>query len=400
MSTVTQELPGIRVSDALPRAVRAAPGGPAISSAPMLIRERALHSGLLRWSTQLRETIGETLRESRDVYRFAYEFSRVGNNTALIAVHDGAGRVAAGLVKRQLRWINRLIRRSGVVAITDFTVSPWINHARLDTFTGEWESALRRLEAVEECRRRNLLRLGHGVPGLNLDAPDREGYKRYLRDLYVSEGLKALLVNARWQEALDFAASLGEDDPDWIRCTVDEAVAVAACRLGDYERAGQACVDGIRRVRGWEGAALRVRRAEVLACAGETGRARTAITGFLPAFCSASIEPDNLQRVLAALYPMLRAAQLCEELGMDDESAAVAERTYAVASRAGDEVFAIESARVLARVAPDSEPWMERVERLETGTMYKRFRRGPRDEERGETLDRLYEEAAAAFDML
>jgi hypothetical protein len=400
VSTTTRDLPRIRISDA--GGSTAAQPEPSISAAPMLVRERALHLPLLPWAERLLGTLAH-LREHRGtVYEFAYDMSRVGNNTSLMAVHDGEGRTAAGLVRRQLRWINRLIRRSGNVGITDFAVSPWTNHARLDTFRGDWDSALRRLQVIDDCRRRDTLRLGAGAgqPGVGLATADREGYKRYLRDLYVTESLKSLLVNRRWQEVLDFAAGLGEGDPDWIARSVDEAVVVAACKLGDFDRAEQVSVDAIRLARGWDGAALRVRRAEVLACAARTERAEAALLGMLPAMCAAPIEAADTERVLGALYPLLRAAALAAELGMEDECATLAERTFTIAAAAGDEVFQIESARLLARAAAaERERWQEAVERLESATMYKRFRRG-RDEAGGATLARLYDEASAAFDQL
>jgi len=399
MTITIRELPRVRISDAVPPP--AAPE-PEISTALMLIRERAIHLPLLEWAEGLRRGLARVRQGSRTVYELAYEFSRAGNNAALIAVHQGEGPTAASLVKSQLRWINRLIRRSGATAIADFAVSPWTNHARLDTFRGDWGAALQRMRSIEECRRTDTLRLGGGprTPALSLATPGRDGYKRYLRDLYVTESLKALLANRQWQGALDFAAGLDDAEPEWIARSADEARVVALCRLGDHERAEAMALRAIRLARGWDGAALRVRRAEVLACDGRRDRAEAALEGLRPAVCAAPIEAADTMRALNALYPLLRAASLGIGLGMEATGAALAERAFHVAAASEDEVFQIESARLLARAGAAAERprWAETAERLETETLYRRFRRGPVDSERAAVLHALYEEVAAAFD--
>jgi hypothetical protein len=220
-----------------------------------------------------------------------------------------------------------------------------------------------------------------------------DGFGGFLRNVYVTDSLKALLSNRCWDEALAFADRVAGDAVNAPR--VDEARVVAHCRRGDPERGVEVAAARRTVSAGWTRAVFALRRAEALGCAGRGDEAAEALARL--ASTLRALSPGACTR-LENLYVLVRVAQACGELGLADDARALARSAAAAAEAAEDEVLRIEALRVLRDAVGNEEPVAGAVlDELEAGTGYARYRRGARPPLRGNATDGLFAELGALF---
>lgn len=364
---------------------------PTVSTALYLPTERIPREPLLRWSERLRGNLDRFRREIRDVRLYADRVADASNNTGLIAASHGAGAVAREVCESQIRWAYRLGRRARNTYVQFFGVQAWTNLGRLDSLSGNWKGALDRFATLRDFEAASELVLDCvRVDGRtwHSDADKRRSFVRELEYIQEVDSLKALLHNRRFDETLAFAARLAPDAPG--APVAREAEVVAAAGVGDLRGACRLATEGVRSAPGWGAVVFRLRLGEVLTAAGDPGRAAEV----LAPLAAKTLQVAPGRKNLYALNTCVRLAAVCREAGLDAEAAALAADVREAAIIGDDEVFRIESLRVLAAASPpEARPaWRDELSRAEEATEYRRFRRDP---SRG-----VHPEIGALFDQL
>lgn len=347
-----------------------------IAGAILTPQDRLARKPLGSWGEELIRRLDEARRVIRDTRRFAGELAFVGNGAGLIAAHRGDMGSAWRIMERQIWWHGRMARRSGDAALTAHALQPWVNLGRLESLTGRWREALSRfggLTAFETAGRLEMGCVRLGGESWSALMASREQFVGFLDSVYVADSLRAMLLNHRFEEVIPFVRRLGTaDSSPWIR---EEACIVADCCMGGFGTALSRARAAAREARGWERVVLRLRAAEVHACAGEVSQAATLLASLA----------EVVQRVSAGqhanprLMPVTaRLANACHEAGLGREADAVARRVLEGARAARDEMIEIEMLRLLAATAPERERpgWREASEHAEASTDYARYRRG------------------------
>jgi hypothetical protein len=338
-----------------------------IARAPLGAWAGRLHSHLVRCRT--------ALRRSRDL---AGEIAGIANNAALIAAHAGDWARAWALCEGQIHWQLRLSRRSRDVAIAAHALQPWVNLGRLQAVEGDWQSALARFAQLEEYRldRGIALDCARIAPsGWRVISSSPERFENLLRNIQVTDSLKALLLNGEWGQVPVFASRMA------MACTpgraryIAEASIVAASRRGEHQLARDTAVTAVSMGRGWHRLVFRLRLAEVAACSSERTDAVDVLRFLAGLILKLSPEAKQL---LQNLYVILRNATACREVGLQDEAVLLAREVHAGGRAVGDEVFELEALHILAEAAPapERENWRRELARLEETTSYSRYRRG------------------------
>lgn len=365
-----------------------------ISTALLLPQDRIPRAPLAAWAERLSRDFEQNLRRLRTVRDLCGAVTSNANNTALVAAHQGAASVARSLCDLQVRWQHRMSRRSGDTAVAARMLQPWVNLARLDGMSGDWQAALARLAPLRSYRSTGRLYLGplhvHAC-GWQVLTATRPEFEDSLDCMYVVDSLKVLLLNARFAEALAFASRLGADFRRGLVEFGTEASIVAASRLGDTAEARRIAADAADGARGWERVVFKIRLAEAAACDGDLGHAGDVLAPIVALLDKVAPEKKG---ELQTLYVLQRLSTLCQEVGLDRQARSVAEDVYRGAKAAGDEVFEIESLRILSATSsgPERRQWEEALSGLEETTLYHRYRRGGREAVRSPLLDRTYEQ--------
>jgi hypothetical protein len=358
-------------------AVKPPPTRPKIGTSFLLPQDRIARSPLGPWAAALRRQLRRCLEQSRTTAAVSDEVGSAGNNAALIAAHRGAGALARRLCERQLCWQARLSRRSRNPGLATGCVQPWVNLARLDSLAGKWESAFARLSALQVCGTHGVLSLRPLQPdGIGcLQVRAEGGFAQSLETVYVIDSLRVLLQNGRCGEVVEFAARMATEPCTHLQLWADEALVVSACQRGDVESADQAAQAALARPQtvGWSRAVFRLRRAEVLACAGETQRAAEILESMAGVMDRLS---EPVLRNLQTLYVLMPLASACWAAGLEGQAGSLARAVYHGAKAAADEAFQIDALRLLVAAAPaeEREASREALERLETATEYQRYR--------------------------
>lgn len=351
------------------------PAAPTIATAILIPLDRIAREPIGGWAERLLGQLNTGLRRVRSTWGIAGEIGFVGNNTGLIAAHRGDMDVAWRITQRHLWWQGRLARRSGDTAVTAHGVQPWVNMGRLEALTGRWREALARFSGLSTYAVADTLQLGcvrlAGSAWTSLMS-SREHFLRFLETVYVTDSLRAMLLNRRFELVPSFAAQFGDGGLRWI---CEEATVVAECREGDPLAAAARARSAARQAQGWTRAVLRMRAAEAHACAGETKLAAEILSPV--AHVVRQISPA--QMAAPHLMPATaRLASACSEAGLTVEAHALAQRVLEGARTIRDELIEIEMLRLLAAISPDQEreTWETALHDLEHSTEYARYRRG------------------------
>lgn len=355
----------------------AAPVPPTICTALLQPQDRIARVPLGAWARQLRTSMEMILAGPRLVETVSYEIGTVGNNAALVASHQGDTEAAWRLCERQVWWQLRLGRRSNRNAVALHSLQPWVNLGRLEAMAGDWEAALSRLARLDQRRPDGTLALqplradGLGCQALRAGTGE---FALLVENIFVIDSLKVLLLNHRWEEVLAFGQGLGQRRPGVVLRALEAAV-VAASRLGEWNRAHALAQEGIARTGGdpWHRVVFRLRAAEVAACTGEVGRAAADLALLARGVHRLS---DAAKAQLQPLYVIMRLAEACREAGCDEDAALLADDVFRGSRAAGDEVFQMEAARLLAETAPPEARagWRATRDSLRGQTGYRRYR--------------------------
>jgi hypothetical protein len=378
-----------------PPAGAAAPPAPTIAATLLTPQNRIAREPLTPWAERLAGDLAEARATVRTTRQLAGRLGFIGNNAGLVAAHRGDMDAAWRITERHLVWHGRQARRSGDAGLTAFGVQPWINLGRLETLTGRWREALSRFAGLAAYDVADRLEMGcvrlTGSAWSSLMA-SREQFLDYLHTVYVSDSLRAMLMNRRWELVAPFAARF-EDGP--LRWICEEARVVAACGLGDFAAAAARARAAAREAGGWNRAVLRLRLAETHACAGQADRAAEVLAQI--AGVVRQLAPEH--RADPRLTPVTaRLAAACREAGLDEDACAVARDVLEDARAQRDELIQIETLRLLAAAAPapEREEWRRAAARAEEETEYARYRRG-RAPPPSPAVERLYERLDEAY---
>jgi hypothetical protein len=339
-----------------------------LSTTLLVPLDRAPRRPVDAWTRDLHGRLLRTRSGERRVLDYAETLAGIGNNAGLIAAFQGERDRARMLCERQMAWQHRMGRRARAPEVERHAVQPWINLGRLDALDGDWEGALARFAKL--VARGGNARLCLDLMQISRQGEAASGFGTLLYYVYVVDSLKALLLNRRWAEVLDFAQRCERRD-ETAAAALDEAQVVAWCRLGEPARAAGVANRARALQRAWGKVLFRLRAGEATACAGRVD--------------AAGAELESLANVLERLGPramahsdtmplVLRVAQACAAAGREDPAVALARRVVAGAEAAEDETIQIEALRVVAGGAGSAEALP--LERLERDTGYARYRRG------------------------
>jgi len=369
---------------------------PAIATAILMPQERLPREPLRPWAERLVDALETGRRTIRNVRWMASELGSRGNQAGLVAAHRGEMEAAWRLTERQLWWHGRMARRSSDPFVTGYAIQPWVNLGRLESLAGRWREALARFAGLATYDVADRLELGCvrvGGKAWSALTPSREKFLQFLEAVYVSDSLKTMLLNRRFELVHPFAARyVGGGGLRWM---CEEACVVAECRAGDFGAAVARARVGAGETRGWHRAVLRLRMAEAHACAGEIDRAGEILAQM--AGVVRQLSPG--QKANPELMPITaRLAGACHEAGLAAEACGVARDVLEGARTANDEMIQIEMLRLLAAAAPDEERegWIEAARAAEDATEYARFRRG-RPPSPNPVFTELYERLEEAY---
>jgi hypothetical protein len=293
-------------------------------------------------------------------------------------------------------WLGRLARRSSDAAVAAQAVQPWVNLGRIEALTGRWREALARFEALSTYDVAGQLQIGcmrlreSAWSGIS---SSRDLFVNFLQVVYVSDSLKAMLLNRRFE--LVHPLTTAATATGTLRWIAEEACVVANCRMGDHRAAISRAAATAREASGWHRATLRLRLAEAHACAGEVERAREILSKLADVVRQVSPEV----KAKPELMPITaRIAGACHEVGLTDDACAVARDVLQGARTARDEMIEIEMLKLLADASPEHEAqtWREGADAAVEATDYARFRRGapPRP---NPVFDELYQRLEAIY---
>jgi hypothetical protein len=348
--------------------------GPCTVAISLLVpQDRVARASIPAWVRRLRATLSEARRGERRVLAFAETVGRLANNAALIAAFQGASYTAEALCRSQIRWQRRTSRRSRDPRVAPLEFQPWVNLGRLQALSGDWKGAIERFSCLSDDRRDRWYCHGDNCePVPSCAGASARGYRIFLRNVFVVDSLKALLMNARYEDALEFAQRERGDDRN--AAALCEAQVVAYCRMSRPDVGARIAREARRGFRGWERAVFSLRLIESLAGEGCEAEAIGELARVVKIFSGLNLTSRTRVENLSILH---RAAQLCIELGVPADAARLAAATLEGALVANDEVLVIESLRVLCSSGstPDAKVALE-LNRLEATTGYARYRRG------------------------
>jgi hypothetical protein len=364
-----------------PAPIHAAPAGqPSIATSLLLWQDRIPRAPLGDWTRRLRQDVVRLRRECRVAVPLSEAGGTAGNNAALIAAQRGDRAAALMLCERQMWWQHRLSRRAGRAEISAGCVQPWVNLARLEGMAGEWEGAVARLELLRPRGRSGRIALrplrsdGSGCQPITESG---EGFRNVMDSIYVTDTLKILLQNRRFAEVLAFSACVQHVCHPILELRTSEAAVVASCLMGDLDGARRTAQAALQRpdVTAWRRMVFRMRLAEIETCAGELDRAAAMLAPLAHGARALSLK---VRSVLQPLYVLMGLAIACHQAGLADDAAAVAAGVHEGATAAEDEVFRIQSLRILTATAPEEErsSWCEMLRDVEQATEYRQFRSG------------------------
>lgn len=362
-----------------PVPIDAAPAGqPSITTMLLMWQDRIPRAPLADWTRRLRQDVARVRRECRAAVPLSEAGGTAGNNAALIAAQRGDRGAAWTLCEQQMWWQHRLSRRAGRAEISAGCVQPWVNLARLEGMAGEWEDAVARLELLRPRGRGSpiaLRPLRSDGSGCQQIAESGEDFRNVVDSIYVTDTLKILLQNRRFVEVLTFAAGVQHAFRPIIELRTSEATVVASCLGGDFDGARRTAQAALERpdVTAWRRMVFRLRLAEIDICAGELERAAVLLVPLVRGARALSVKARS---VLQPLYILMGLATACHQAGLIDDAASVAAGVYEGATAAGDEVFCIQSLRILTVTAPEEErsSWREMLRDVEQATEYRQFR--------------------------
>lgn len=369
---------------------------PSIAAALLVPHERIPREPLVGWAVRLLGSLGTAASTVRVTRELAGELGFIGNNAGLVAVHRGDGASAWRIVERQVWWQGRLARRSGDTAVTAFALHPWVNLGRLEALSSHLKASLARFAALSSYLVAGRLEMGcMCVAGSDWGtvSRSRDEFIQFLNAVHVTESLKAMLLNRRFEFVHPFVASVDAEGTLWWMC--EEASIVADCRMGDHRAAISRASAAAREATGWNRAALRLRLAEAHACAGEIERAQPILSQL--AGVVRQLSPEV--KAKPELMPITaRLAGACHEVGLADDACAVARDVLQGARTANDEMIQIEMLKLLADASPEHEAqaWRDAADAAVEATDYARFRRGapPRP---NTVFDELYDRLEAVY---
>lgn len=349
-----------------------------ISPALLFPQERIARAPLKGWAALLRARLHRVISEGERPREVAREVARVANNAALIAVHHGMRDAALALTHAQIGWHPRYGRRCDDTAISAHAVQPWVNLGRLEAIDGAWARALARFTCLGEYGSPAGMVLGEvrvDDGGWAAVFSTRGEFKGFLENVRVLDTLKALLLNRRFAEAVEYVSAGRGTWSSRIHPFADEVLIICGCARGEPEEAVHRARQTSRETTGWARVVFRVREAEALACAGAWDRAAEVLRPLAAVVGRAA--PERRQE-LQNLYVCLRLSQVCRDCGLEETAAAMARYVVQGARVAEDEVFQIEALRILAVLAPapEQEAWGDELARLEENTLHARYRRG------------------------
>jgi hypothetical protein len=350
---------------------------PSVAATILMPQDRIARRPLVPWAAGLVGRLAAARRDIRRTHELAGELSAIGNNAGLIAASRGDMAQAGRLTERQLWWHGRQARRSGDSSLAAHGVQPWVNLGRLESLTGRLPDALARFSGLQSFAVADRLELGCvRVDGAAWTAlvRSREQFLNFLEVVYVSDSLRAMLLNRRLDLVHPFVARCGRTEgvTHWIG---EEAWVVAECGLGDPAAAAARARTAARETYGWTRAVFHLRRAEALARAGQGGEAATILHQLAALLEQLSDERLADPRLMAVTA---RVAGACREAGLPEAACAAARRVLRGARAAGDELIEIEMLQVLAATAPgpESGEWADAAGAAMQATDYARYRRG------------------------
>lgn len=359
---------------------------PLLSTTLLVPLDRMPRRPVDTWTRDLQARLRQIRRGERRLLHYAETLSGIGNNAGLIAASQGERGSARMLCERQMAWQHRMGRRARAPEVERHAVQPWINLGRLDALDGDWEQAVTRFARL--VARGGDARLCLGLMQISRRGESVSAFGTLLYYVYVVDSLKALLLNGRWAEVLDFARRCERRD-ETVSAALDEAQVVALCRLGEPDQAAGVARRALALQRAWGKVLFRLRGAEAAACAGRldaAGAALELLAGPLQRLePRAMAHPDTMPLVL-------RVAQACAATGRAGAAAALANRVVKGAEAAEDETIWIEALRIVAGAAGEVDASL--LGRLERETGYARYRRG----EGGPPIP--HPEARALYDAL
>lgn len=345
------------------------PASDTLLSATLLVPlDRVPRRPVDAWTRDLHARLLRVRSGERRLLHYAETLAGIGNNAGLIAAFQGERGRARLLCERQMAWQHRMGRRARAPEVERHAVQPWINLGRLDALDGDWEGALARFGKL--VARSGDVRLCLGQMQISRRGEAASGFGTLLYYVYVVDSLKALLLNRRWAEVLEFARRCERRD-ETAAAALDEAQVVAWCRLGELGRAAGVAGRALALQRAWGKVLFRLRSAEAAACAGQLD--------------AAGAELESLAALLQGLGPramahpdtmplVLRVAQACAVADRAGPAAALGRRVAAGAEAAEDETIRIEALRVVA--GGTGHPDAIALDQLERDTGYARYRRG------------------------
>jgi len=339
------------------RDAASAPRAATIAGAILIPQDRIARQPLTPLAAELTHRLQGIRRTVRGTHELSAQISRIGNVAGLIAASRGEMAVAWRLTERHLWWHGRQARRSGDATVTAHALQPWVNLGRLESLAGRCDEALSRLQGLSSFPISDRLELGCvrlSGPAWKALVPSRERFLEFLESIFVSDSLKAMLLNRRFDLVQPFAGRLpGEGELHWI---------------GE-----EACV--AREARGWYRAVFRLRAAEAYTCAGEG----TCAAGILTQMAGVVQQMSGKRKADPKLLPVTaRLATACQEAGLAEFACLLARDVLNAARAARDEPIQIEMLRVLATTAPAAErqSWAQAAWTLAGDTEYARYRRG------------------------
>src|SRR5437660_1183353 len=110
--------------------------------------ERPLRAPLPAIAEHLHSLLDELPSPDENPATYCDALARCFNQASLLEVHFGRSAMAYSLCFRELQWIDRLARETGMHGLLVYGFQPWINLARLDRLHGRTDQARKRLAAL------------------------------------------------------------------------------------------------------------------------------------------------------------------------------------------------------------------------------------------------------------
>lgn len=343
----------------------------------LIPQDRIARRPLAEWAAELTTRVHAAQRGARRTHELADQLGSVGNMAGLIAASRGDMAKAWSLTERQLWWHGRQARRSRDATVTAYALQPWINLGRLEALTGKWQAALARLDGLTTFPLAERLEMGcvqFSGSAWRALVPSRERFLEFLETVFISDSLKAMLLNRRFELVHPFVARFSGIEGE-MRWMCEEACVVAECQAGEPAAAAARALAAARQANGWPRAVFRLRAAEAYACADMRDAAVPILEQLAGVIVQLGAEHKNTPQLITIIA---RLGAVCREAGLDHATHAVAADVLGLARTAGDEPVMIEMLRLLAATAPAAErqAWADAAAGVEQTTEYTRYRRG------------------------